>query len=100
MIRITSVGVVTEKELDHVPDYKELNDALDGGHIEVIPRFNRFRGELCYAFCDEEGKLKGLPFNATATKLWERCWEYAGTLDHLVGPIVIIVGSPDFLSKL
>lgn len=35
------------------------------------------------AFCDEEGKLKGLPVNLVATALW------ADPFDVLCGPVVV-----------
>ena len=65
--------------------YEPLSDAV-GGWIESIPASPEIT-----VWCDEEGKLKGLPFNQVATDLWE-IFDIFGCVpagDRLVGPIVI-----------
>jgi hypothetical protein len=88
------------EELIEVPDYIKLKKGLNDGMLEIVPFLSTFQGRHCVAFCDEEGKLKGLRFNATAHHLWERAVGKPINIDHLVGPIVIIVGSKEFLQQL
>lgn len=88
------------EELSEVPRLDKLKAGLDGGMLEIVPHFNKFMSRKCIVFVDEEGKLKGLPRNDIAHLLWEK--SYGGPIrdDYLVGPIVIIVGSPGFLAQL
>lgn len=59
---------------------------LNGGYLEAI------HGEGWSAYCDEEGKLKSLPPNRTATVLARMFgWH---TPDVLCGPVVFF-GPPD-----
>jgi hypothetical protein len=70
------------------------------GHIEIVPRFNKFGGRPCIAFCNEEGKMQGKLPNHLAQILWE---ENVGRIineDQLVGNIVIIVADPAFLRNM
>jgi len=83
-----------------IPKLDVLKTGLDGGLLEVVPRFNNFMGRDCVVFCDEEGKLKGLKHNNVAHWLWEQSYGRSITNDYLVGPIVIIVGSSSFLAQL
>jgi hypothetical protein len=71
-----------------------------GGLIEVVPYFHHIDGRFCVAFCDEEGKIKNKSINRLAHALWEASLGRPITEDHLVGDIVIIVGSQEFLSTL
>jgi hypothetical protein len=62
------------------------------------------------AFCDEDGKKKGLPVNKTATYLWEtalRLVKHPGLMtydgqvyDYLVGSIVVVSGDKEFMEEL
>jgi hypothetical protein len=90
---------VQVEELEQVPNLEKLKTPLDGGLIEVVPFFNKFMGRDCLAFCDEEGKNKGLIPNQIAQTFWEKVTSVAHN-DYLVGPIVIVVGSKDFLAQL
>lgn len=70
------------------------------GHIEIVPRFNKFGGRPCIAFCNEEGKMQGKRPNHLAQILWE---ENVGRIineDQLVGNIVIIVADAAFLRAM
>jgi hypothetical protein len=70
------------------------------GHIEIVPRFNRFGGRPCIAFCNEDGKMQGKRPNHLAQILWE---ENVGRIineDQLVGNIVIIVADTAFLRAM
>lgn len=69
-------------------DLPTLRRLLDGGYCEAV----RLADSTWTAYCDEEGKLKGLPFNAVASALaWSLGWP---PHDSLVGPVVW-VGAPD-----
>lgn len=74
-----------------------------GGHIEGVPMFLSVpvggRVRRCVAFCNEEGKLRGLPVNAPATMLWHRS---AGrdTGDVLVGNVAVVWGDEEFMGEL
>lgn len=81
-----------------------------GGWIEQVPRFDSIRvGEVvqrCVAFCDEEGKLKGLGYNRAATIAWhdaipEGLIGPSGQIeDILVGPVLVIAGDAEFMEEL
>lgn len=99
--------------LDHTPKLNELKDCISGGWLEVVGKFDTIStadGVVpCVAFCDEEGKLKHLPFNSTATRLWEEALNRAGLslirdngtfIDRLHGPVVIIYGDKQLLEDL
>lgn len=70
-----------------------------GGYIEVIPGFVKFRDEECVAFCNEEGKLNGLPYNDVATMLWHGQFSFPVN-DILVGNVIVITGDEEFLNGL
>lgn len=74
---------------DGVMSYGDIDASLDnlqsivGGYIEGIG------GPNFFAYCNEEGKLKGLPINPIAT-------EVAGfTHDILCGPVVFFGPTDD-----
>lgn len=75
-----------------------LNAAV-GGSIETVPYWNTHRGLPCVAFCNEEGKLKGLPYNVRANIAWlqERSHDVD---DILVGDIIVITGNRAFMEAL
>jgi hypothetical protein len=76
------------------PALQELQDIVDG-YIEAVPHWDSHMGAPCVVYCNEEGKLRGLPLNKRATALW---WEYLGGgvyNDVLCGDIVIVVDLPD-----
>jgi hypothetical protein len=87
------------EELESVPKLEKLKWGLNGGLLEIVPFFNKFMGRTCIAFCDEEGKNKGLMPNERAQALWDKVYPVYGR-DYLVGPIVIIIGSQGFLARL
>jgi hypothetical protein len=98
------------------PDLLDLKNAIGGGYLEKVPMFTSIvhAGVLhdCVALCDEDGKSKGLPFNAIATARWEAACRrepaYAHLLgmktllgnDYLVGPVVVLYGDRDFMGDL
>jgi hypothetical protein len=71
---IRADGGVSETISKKVPAYEVLKNSV-GGYIETIPYFTKFRGlSRGTAYCNEEGKIKGLPFNLIATNAWmESC---------------------------
>lgn len=79
-----------------------IKAGLDGAYLEVVPNFDKYGNAPCVAFCDEEGKLKGLPLNPKATYLWYACLApQPFVVDHLHGPIVIVTADdPADLQKL
>jgi hypothetical protein len=64
------------------PDLAAFKALLDGGWLEGIA------GEGWTAYCDEEGKLKGLPLNLAATELAHAHGWPIG--DVLCGPVVFM----------
>ena len=72
----------------HEPDLKAAQDFV-GGYVEGITFPN---GD--YLIINEEGKLKNLPLNVEATKLWRSTFtkdKYAfGYDDFVVGPAILI----------
>lgn len=86
--------VVTQHDKPIPLDF--LTNAV-GGYIETVPYFNQYEGEACVVFCNEEGKLKGLPINVEANKLWHAQVKIS---DVLVGDIIIISGDDEFMDEL
>lgn len=80
------------------------------GYIEIVPGFDHVEhaGAIrrCVAFCNEEGKLKRMPFNRIATEYWDQALpdglrRPSGELvDALVGPIVVLFGDDEFMDAL
>jgi hypothetical protein len=100
MVVIKPVGETSVEELLLVPDFHKLKIGLNGGLLEIVPRFNRFMSRPCIVFVDEEGKLKNLLPNRTAQLLWEKAYGGPIVEDYLVGNVVIVVGSQGFLAQL
>ena len=87
------------------PEFSALR-ALIGGDLERVPGFFSIEHDgavrRCVAFCDADGKRKGLPLNVTATILWDSALRREMGIglmrrdgkraDHLVGPVSIIFG--------
>jgi hypothetical protein len=110
---IKADGTVTSETLDETTTenslYQKLKAGLDGGPLELVPLFDRYDGEECIVFCDEDGRGKGLVPNSRATTLWHAGIRRRGrepsdtltTLDvivGLVGPIVIVRGDDDLFA--
>lgn len=89
--------------LDAPPTFETLQ-AKVGGYIEAVPHWYSIPQDNgppapCAAFCNEEGKLNGLPLNVTATALWHR--DAGGsTGDVLVGDVVLIWGDRELIDAL
>jgi uncharacterized protein DUF3846 len=81
------------------PPELEALQKIVGGSIETIPHFITIWGRRCVAFCNEEGKLKKLIANLPAQHLWAAAYARAAE-DILVGPVVILAGTDDFLREI
>lgn len=55
-----------------------------GGHLEAVPA-----GEGAVFWCNEEGKIHGLPRNPMATYLWWKLEPHMEGLDDLRGAVVV-----------
>lgn len=53
---------------------------LVGGWVEQIPAMVRYDGRLCKCYADEEGLLKGLPVNHTASRLVRHHFQIVGRM--------------------
>lgn len=105
---ISPNGSIHTTKLDAPPTLEQLHDGV-GGYIELVPMFDTIvhGGEVheCIAYCNEEGKLHGLPVNHHATKLWDSALrrrhpgaeERRREHDYLVGSIVILYGDKAFM---
>jgi hypothetical protein len=80
------------------------------GYIERVPHFDcvEYQAAIhpCVAFCNEEGKLKGMAYNAVATELWAHAMPYdlrrpdGQIIDVLCGPVVVLFGDAEFMAAL
>ena len=72
--------------------------------IANVPSVDKAGGDRCVAFCDENGKLTGLPMNMPATKLWDNAMRKAvgcgASPDFLVGDIAVVFGDEAFMEAL
>jgi hypothetical protein len=97
IVRPDSRNIAIE-EIVEPPPVARLQELVEG-FIELVPYFKTIWGRTCVAFCNEEGKLKGMAPNAAAQYLWVAA--IGGQPgDHLCGPIVILAGTRAFLDKL
>lgn len=92
-------GAVSSKELAAPPALQDLQGGV-GGYIQLVPYFTRYEGQPCVAFCDEDGKRKGLPINQRATELWTELEPRFIRRDVLVGPVVIVTGDKALMREL
>jgi hypothetical protein len=90
-------GTTTEAEWDKPCGLDYLQAAVDG-YIELVPHFNKYKGEECVVYCNEEGKMNDLPMNIIASDKWyEALGFYPG--DILVGDVIILTGDSEFLQS-
>lgn len=92
----------------------KMKAGIGGGWLEKVPGFNSIKigkeTHDCVALCDEDGKRKQMPFNQTATVMWQEallaqghpglCTPDGALADYLVGPIVILYGDQEFMEVL
>ena len=99
IVIIQANGHTTIRTLDRTPDLDDLQAAV-GGSIQLVPLFERYYGKPCAVFCDEEGKLKGLPVNVRATREWYRAMGVTSADDVLCGAVAIVTGDRALLEAL
>ncbi len=104
LVTVKTTGEMTEQQID-VNDLKALQKAV-GGYIEIVPYIDMFeyKGIIrkCIALCNEEGKLRDLPLNLTATRIWYGSMANKGeptTDDCLVGDVAFVFGSPEAMAE-
>lgn len=95
---LTTIHADGSKTVSDSPKSPAL-DALQkavGGYIETVPLFTRYEGRPCAAYCNEDGKVNGLPANKAATALWAAQPQTKGQPlgDFLVGDVVIVQTKP------
>ena len=83
-LQVKTTGEVTELDLE--PDTLATLQAGVGGYIEAIDLANDLT-----MWCNEEGKLHGLPHNPFAQFMWDKA--YGIHTDYIVGDIVLTGGS-------
>jgi hypothetical protein len=86
---INANGFFEYAEQETCPDLAQLRQAV-GGYIETVPYWEHWDGRQAVAFCNEEGKLEGLPINANATSLWHSQLSPRTIDDVLCGNVIII----------
>jgi hypothetical protein len=86
---IKTTGEIDFQEVSEEGEYDFLSGAV-GGWIQSVPLVNDF--DELNLWCNEEGKLNGLPLNALATELGENSY---GKTDMIVGNAVITGGADD-----
>ena len=101
-------GSSTYAQFDAPVSLETLQSAV-GGYIETVPGFDRIQppdklgGTVpCVAFCNEEGKLEGAPYNAQATQAWADCLKVPlhAMSDVLVGSIIVLYGDDEFMNSI
>lgn len=98
-------GTVTLVSPLREPVPLEWHQGHVGGYIEAIPGFDSVQlGGLvhrCVAFCNETGKLDGLPINVEATQAWADALGGPPRMtDVLVGPVLVIWGDQELMDEL
>ena len=99
MVTIHPDGKYTYEQLEGIPTLDQLHRFIEGP-LEMVPLLTTIGKSRCIAFCDEDGKRKGLPFNSAAQTLWRLALGRPITEDHLVGHITIVVGDQAFLDRM
>jgi hypothetical protein len=85
----------------------DIQEALHG-YMEIVPYWDVYNNVECIVFCNTDGKNIGMPRNNTATALWDKAlvaknltrFRDGVEVDHLVGPIVIVIGDDAFMRAL
>lgn len=76
-----------EEQFDKEIEYTWIKEAIGGGWLEAV-----YPTDAVTLWCDEEGKLKSLPPNPTATWLWWFLQPEARGRDVLHGTVVVTGG--------
>ena len=99
IIKPTDADVVEGKVLLQIPSLDMLQFGVEGD-IAMIPYFNSFGGRPCVAFCNADGMRLNLLPNHLAHMLWETCIGRAITEDQLLGNVVVVVATAEFLERM
>ena len=89
-------GEVERREQTKAPTLKQLNEAV-GGYIQSVPHMRKYDGlSRGYAYCDEDGKMKGKPHNPLASDVWMQnvCGKALWYIPNLVGDVVYYAKKP------
>jgi hypothetical protein len=89
IVIINTDGAFELKSQDDCPELKQLKDAV-GGWIETVPYWEDYGGRRAVVFCNEEGKLDGLPVNEVATAIWHDKLKPNLIDDFLCGNIIVV----------
>jgi hypothetical protein len=100
-------------EFTREPTVAELKAGIGGGYLELVPGFRTIvYGNVvmdCVAFCDEDGKGRGLDVNNVATIAWDAALRRNGIgllrpdgrpIDWLVGQVAVVFGDKEFMKAL
>lgn len=81
----------TTDELPHIVETTGLADLQKAveGFVEAVP------GEDFTAWVNEEGKVKGMPFNPRADRFLHLAIPALSTWDCIVGPVIITGGADE-----
>lgn len=62
-------GVIERTTTPAKPELSLLQSKV-GGLIESVPHWASYNGRRAQVWCNEEGRINGLPLNTKATELW------------------------------
>jgi len=79
-VKITTRGQITIFDLG-LNELEQLQQAV-GGYVQAVNL-----NDDVTLWCNEEGKIHGLPHNAMAQRLWDRT--FGADTDHIVGDVVL-----------
>lgn len=98
---VTIIKPDSSIEVHHFSDVINLNQwqSFVEGNIEMIPNFNTYKDVRAVAFCNEEGKVRGLLPNRAATIEWYKALGFNAD-DVLVGNVAIVQGDTQFMEAL
>lgn len=85
-VKISTTGEVTE--LDMTADSLQTLQTAVGGWVQAID----LASDLTM-WCNEEGKLNGLPHNPYAQFMWDKA--FGAHTDYIVGDVVLTGGTDD-----
>lgn len=95
---IKADGTLVKEAKTEAVGLEELQAAV-GGYIEAVSGFDTYLNQNAVAFCNEEGKLKGLAINEQATRFW--AYANGGHVgDVLVGDVVVLTGDEEFMETV
>lgn len=80
-LHIKTTGEVRVLDFDSENEYKVIRDGV-GGLIQPVTLEN----EIVF-WCNEEGKMNGLPFNPLANRIFQHA--FPGSRDYIVGDVVL-----------